>query len=51
MKQKEKMKATKEQTGIKWMRVHALPGCYSVGIRLHAYPKGSDRFANGHGEN
>lgn len=37
------MRETKDQAGIKWMRAHALPGCYSAGIRLHAYPKGSDR--------
>lgn len=26
-------------------------GFYSAGIRFHAYPKGSDRFTNGHGDN
>lgn len=26
-------------------------GCYSAGIRFHTYPRGSDRFTNGHGDN
>lgn len=47
----ERGRETKGQTGIKWMRTHAMLGCYSAGIRFHAYPKGSDRFTNGHGDN
>lgn len=46
----ERERKTKGQTRIKWMRAHAMQGC-RAGIRFPAYPKGSDRFTNGHREN